>query len=199
MRDYSSCAPTRRAHALPSARTRCSHQGSDPPLHYGPAQRSPLSFRDEATGLLPAASRSLASYRLYAPADVEPLLFICRAHDLGLHREDVRDVLVIRRRDTPPCDAVQSLLDTRVADIGNTAAGHLALRQTLVETHETTGDRLCGSPPKSARSTKTHNKPLAEQKPADVAPAASVRKSDMETRLPREHPSPPKRTKGYSS
>ncbi|MFB7328677.1 MULTISPECIES: MerR family DNA-binding protein [unclassified Streptomyces] len=33
---------------------------------------------------------------------------------LGLHLDDVREVLEIRRGGTPPCDAVRDLLDARI-------------------------------------------------------------------------------------
>lgn len=98
----------------------------------------------EAKGLLPRAERSTAGYRLYTPEDVDLLTFIRRARTLGLHLDDVREVLEIRHGGTPPCDAVRSLLDERVAEIDATIDDLLALRQTLTETRRAADDRPCG-------------------------------------------------------
>ncbi|MEU0679925.1 heavy metal-responsive transcriptional regulator [Streptomyces albogriseolus] len=100
----------------------------------------------EAKGLLPAAERSQAGYRLYTPDDVELLTFIRRARALGLRLEDVGEVLRIRRGGIPPCDAVRNLLDARIAEIDATITDLLALRQTLTETRRAADDRTCGEP-----------------------------------------------------
>lgn len=100
----------------------------------------------EAKGLLPEVERSTAGYRLYTPDDVELLTFIHQARALGLHLDDVREVLEIRRGGTLPCDAVRNLLDARIAEIDATVNDLLALRQTLTETHKAADDRPCGEP-----------------------------------------------------
>ncbi|WP_406721936.1 heavy metal-responsive transcriptional regulator [Streptomyces althioticus] len=100
----------------------------------------------EAKGLLPPAERSQAGYRLYSEDDVELLTFIRRARALGLHLDDVGEVLHIRRGGTPPCDAVRNLLDARIAEIDATITDLLALRQALTETRRGADDRPCGEP-----------------------------------------------------
>jgi len=85
----------------------------------------------EAKGLLPATERTTAGYRLYNQDDVELLTFIRRARTLGLHLDDIREVLVIRDGGTPPCATVRDLLDARIAEIDATIAELLALRKTL--------------------------------------------------------------------
>lgn len=100
----------------------------------------------EAKGLLPRAERSLAGYRLYTPDDVELLTFIRQARALGLHLDNVREVLEIRRGGTPPCDAVRNLLDARIAEIDSTVNDLLALRQTLAATRRAADDRPCREP-----------------------------------------------------
>ena len=94
----------------------------------------------EARGLLPAPDRSTAGYRLYDPHDVELLAFIRRARTLGLHLDDIRDVLAIRDGGTPPCATVRILLDERIAEIDTTIAELLALRKTLTETRQRADD-----------------------------------------------------------
>lgn len=88
----------------------------------------------EAKDLLPAAERTVAGYRLYAEYDVELLTFIRRARTLGLHLDDIRDVLSICDGGTPPCATVRDLLDTRIAEIDATVTELLALRKALAET-----------------------------------------------------------------
>ncbi|MGH3342222.1 MAG: heavy metal-responsive transcriptional regulator [Carbonactinosporaceae bacterium] len=100
----------------------------------------------EARGLLPQTERSRAGYRLYGPDDVELLTFIRRARTLGLHLDDVREVLEIRRGGTTPCDAVRDLLDARINELDATVKDLFALRQALAETRQTADDRPCGEP-----------------------------------------------------
>ncbi|GHE38742.1 heavy metal-responsive transcriptional regulator [Streptomyces lavendulocolor] len=90
----------------------------------------------EAKGLLPAAERTQAGYRLYTERDVELLTFIRRARTLGLHLDDIRDVLTIRNGGIPPCATVRDLLDERIAEIDTAVAELLALRKTLAETRQ---------------------------------------------------------------
>jgi DNA-binding transcriptional MerR regulator len=90
----------------------------------------------EDRGLLPAAERSTAGYRLYTPADVELLTFIRRARTLGLHLDDIREVRDIRDGGIPPCATVRDLLDARITEIDATVADLLALRKTLADTRQ---------------------------------------------------------------
>lgn len=98
----------------------------------------------EARGLLPAAERTEAGYRLYDERDVELLTFIRRARTLGLHLDDIRDVLAIRDGGTLPCATVRDLLDARITELDATVAELLALRRTLVETRKRADDRTDG-------------------------------------------------------
>ncbi|MGH3520341.1 MAG: MerR family transcriptional regulator [Natronosporangium sp.] len=88
----------------------------------------------EAKGLLPTAERTTAGYRLYDQQDVELLTFIRRTRALGLHLDDVREVLAVRDGGVPPCAQVRDMLDDRITEIDATVAELLALRKTLTET-----------------------------------------------------------------
>jgi MerR family transcriptional regulator, copper efflux regulator len=88
----------------------------------------------EAKGLLRPADRSPTGYRLYDHHDVELLTFIRRARTLGLHLDDIGQILAIRGGGTPPCAAVRDLLDERIANLDATVADLLKLRQSLVST-----------------------------------------------------------------
>ena len=88
----------------------------------------------EAKGLLPAAERTTAGYRLYGERDVELLTFIRRARTLGLHLDDIREVLAIRDGGIPPCASVRDLLDDRITELDTTVDELLALREMLAQT-----------------------------------------------------------------
>lgn len=90
----------------------------------------------EAKGLLPPAARSDAGYRLYTDADVELLIFIRRARQLGLHLDDIRQVLAVHSGGDTPCGTVRELVDERIIEIDILVAELLALRETLVRTRE---------------------------------------------------------------
>ncbi|WP_331753103.1 MerR family DNA-binding protein (plasmid) [Streptomyces sp. NBC_00637] len=90
----------------------------------------------EAGGLLPAAERTRAGYRLYTDHEVELLTFIRRARTLGLHLDGIRVVLANRDGGTPPCATVRDLLDDRIAEIDGIVTELLALRQALAETRQ---------------------------------------------------------------
>ncbi|MFF4561322.1 MerR family DNA-binding protein [Streptomyces sp. NPDC001435] len=109
----------------------------------------------EARCLLPTAERTQAGYRLYNERDLELLTFIRRARTLGLHLDDIHDVLAVRNRGTPPCAAVRDLLDARIAELDATVAELLTLRKTLAETRKRADDPPTTSPSPSARSSRT--------------------------------------------
>ncbi|SFO59364.1 DNA-binding transcriptional regulator, MerR family [Pseudonocardia ammonioxydans] len=114
-------------------------------LTIGPAARAAGLTRKamrvyEAKGLLPEAERTTAGYRLYSPDDVELLTFIRRARTLGLHLDDIREVLAIRSGGIPPCATVRDLLDARIAELDSAVAELLALRTTLAETRQRADD-----------------------------------------------------------
>jgi MerR family copper efflux transcriptional regulator len=90
----------------------------------------------EAKGLLAAADRTIAGYRLYDERDVELLTFIRRARTLGLHLDDIREVLAVRNGGIPPCASVSDLVDNRIAELDATVAALLALRDILAGTRQ---------------------------------------------------------------
>jgi MerR family copper efflux transcriptional regulator len=83
----------------------------------------------EAKGLLTASERTTSGYRLYGARDVELLTFIRRARTLGLHLDDIREVLTIRNGGIPPCATVRDLLDDRIAELDATCVNQLVKRR----------------------------------------------------------------------
>jgi MerR family mercuric resistance operon transcriptional regulator len=69
----------------------------------------------ERIGLLPTPLRSAARYRLYRDADVERLIFVRRARELGFTLDEVRVLLGFAGGGLAVCAEVRDL-----------AAGHLA-------------------------------------------------------------------------
>jgi MerR family transcriptional regulator, mercuric resistance operon regulatory protein len=68
----------------------------------------------ERIGLVPKATRTASRYRVYAPADVQRLVFIRRARELGFALDEIRDLLRLAA-DVPD----------RCAEVREVAAGHL--------------------------------------------------------------------------
>lgn len=85
----------------------------------------------EAKGLLPAAERTAAGYRVFTDDDVAVLRFIRQAKTLDLTLPEIKDILDLQRRGTTPCARVTELLDTRLAEIDRTLAELRALRRSL--------------------------------------------------------------------
>ncbi len=81
--------------------------------------------------LLAETERTSAGYRLYTRSDVAVLCFIRQARTLGLHLDDIADILAIHRGGGPPCAAVVDLIDTRITEIDTAIADLRALRATL--------------------------------------------------------------------
>ena len=85
----------------------------------------------EDQGLLPAAQRTPAGYRDYAPDALGRLDFIHRGQAAGLTLAQIRQILGIRDSGTSPCRHVSDLLDRRLSDLDSQIADLVALRETL--------------------------------------------------------------------
>jgi Cd(II)/Pb(II)-responsive transcriptional regulator len=85
----------------------------------------------ERAGLLPAAPRSDANYRLYGPAHVERLAFIrhCRALDMTL--EEIRTLLRLKDDPQAGCGAVDQLLDEHLGHVAARIRGLKRLEKEL--------------------------------------------------------------------
>jgi MerR family transcriptional regulator, copper efflux regulator len=85
----------------------------------------------EAKGLLAAAERTEAGYRLFTDHDIEILRFIRNAKTLGLTLQEIKNILDLQRHGAAPCDRVTTLLEERIRDIDHSLADLRALRATL--------------------------------------------------------------------
>ncbi len=85
----------------------------------------------ERIGLLPAAGRSEAGYRLYAAQDIATLRFIRQARELGFSLPRIGSLLGLRdNRGRRSCD-VRRLAEDHLADIGRKLAELQAMQDAL--------------------------------------------------------------------
>ena len=85
----------------------------------------------EATGLMPAAGRTLAGYRLYSGRDIHRLSFIRRARALGFSTPDIAALLGLwdnRRRSSAQ---VKKLAQQRIDELAGRIADMQAMQRTL--------------------------------------------------------------------
>ena len=72
----------------------------------------------EKEGLLCAPDRSSGNYRLYGEREIERLRFIRHARFQGLSLEEIRLVLEYREKPGSDCQAIHSLIDRHIEEIG---------------------------------------------------------------------------------
>ncbi|RFZ21407.1 HTH-type transcriptional regulator CueR [Mycobacterium marinum] len=91
----------------------------------------------ETRGLMPDSTRSANGYRLYTHTDIARLRFIAAARQLGLHVDQVAEILAAAHDGQRPCATTNKLLDQRIAEIDHVMAELSALRNTLTTARET--------------------------------------------------------------
>ena len=79
----------------------------------------------EEIGVLPPPDRAPSGYRTYGDEDAERLVFIRRAQQLGLHLDEIREILALREQGARPCDYVLGIARRRIDE----------LDQRIVEMH----------------------------------------------------------------
>jgi DNA-binding transcriptional MerR regulator len=94
----------------------------------------------EAKGLLPPAERTQAGYRLFTNDDLATLQFIRQAKALGLHLDEIKEILDLQHGGQQPCTHVISLLDQRIAEIDRTLTDLQNLRHALTTARATAND-----------------------------------------------------------
>lgn len=85
----------------------------------------------EEIGLLPEPARSPEGHRRYDHHDVERLAFIRRAQQLGLHLDEIGEVLALRERSQRPCDYVLDVARQRLAEFDERIAEMQRARREL--------------------------------------------------------------------
>ncbi len=71
----------------------------------------------ERAGLLKPAGRTASNYRFYDDAAIDRLRFIKAAQASGFTIGDIRALIELRDGTSAPCEEVQALIDTRLAQV----------------------------------------------------------------------------------
>ena len=87
----------------------------------------------ERIGLVPKPPRNASRYRVYAPGDVERLVFIRRARELGFTLGEIRDLLRLAADVANPCAAVREVAAGHLADIRTKIADLRRMEQQLAK------------------------------------------------------------------
>jgi Cu(I)-responsive transcriptional regulator len=85
----------------------------------------------EKLGLIPAADRSFAGYRLYADADLHRLRFIRRARTLGFSMKQIAELMALWNDRARPSAKVKQLALSHVGELDAKIAELQAMQRTL--------------------------------------------------------------------
>lgn len=85
----------------------------------------------ESVGLLPAAQRTEAGYRLYGDKDVHTLRFIRHARDLGFSLPQIGDLLGLWHDRARPSREVKALAEARLQELEQKVRELQAMKATL--------------------------------------------------------------------
>lgn len=99
----------------------------------------------ETRGLLAAPPRTAAGYRLYADDDIARLRFIAAARRLGLHIDQITEIIAAAADSQRPCVTTRAILGHRIVEIDQLIAGLTELRTTLAAAQGTMPDHWHGS------------------------------------------------------
>jgi DNA-binding transcriptional MerR regulator len=90
----------------------------------------------EGIGLLPAARRTTAGYRLYTDRERDRLRFITKAKAVGLTLAEITEVLILRDGGDQPCDQVVEILDQKLAAVDRQLERLVDFRRELATVRE---------------------------------------------------------------
>lgn len=85
----------------------------------------------EATGLLPAARRSMSGYRSYEGGDIHRLRFIRRAREFGFSMEQIGDLLALWSDRRRPSKEVKRIALAHVTELERRIARLTEMRDAL--------------------------------------------------------------------
>ncbi len=71
----------------------------------------------EQAGIIPAASRNSANYRVYTNKDLKRLDFIKKARAMDFSLEEIKSIISIKEEGNYPCNKVISLMEVKLSEI----------------------------------------------------------------------------------
>src|SRR5690606_38695888 len=86
----------------------------------------------EQIGLLPPPPRNEGNRRLYDKSDIQRLLFIRHARDLGFEIDAIRTLLALQDNPDQSCAAADAIARVRLADVEHRIAKLLSLKAELL-------------------------------------------------------------------
>jgi Cu(I)-responsive transcriptional regulator len=87
----------------------------------------------EDTGLIPAAGRTFAGYRLYGAADLNRLRFIKRARNLGFSMKQIEALLALWSDPSRASSDVKRLAQAHAAELEAKISEMQAMQRTLLD------------------------------------------------------------------
>lgn len=87
----------------------------------------------ESIGLIPAASRTFAGYRLYTDSDIHRLRFIKRSRNLGFPIKQIEALLGLWTNDARASAEVKKLAQSHIDDLESRIGEMQAMQRTLSE------------------------------------------------------------------
>jgi Cu(I)-responsive transcriptional regulator len=85
----------------------------------------------ESVGLIAAAGRSEAGYRIYSTADVHTLRFIQRAREMGFSVDQMRELLALWQDHSRASADVKALARAHIDELDNKINALLTMRESL--------------------------------------------------------------------
>jgi Cu(I)-responsive transcriptional regulator len=85
----------------------------------------------EKIGLLPPPARTRGNYRSYGPEHLQRLSFIRRARELGFRLDAVRELLALADERDRPCDAVDRIAGSHLAEVERKISDLAVMRDEL--------------------------------------------------------------------
>lgn len=98
----------------------------------------------EQMALIKAADRTEGNQRRYEPGDVERLVFIRHARDLGLTIEAIRELIALSEHPERPCGEADRIAAEHLADVRAKIAKLKKLERELARIVSCTGDHTVG-------------------------------------------------------
>ena len=90
----------------------------------------------ERLRLLEPSKRTGSGYRIYGREDEERLRFIQKAKRFGLSLDEIKQLITIRTKGTPPCASLKTMVKQHLDDLDCQIAEAISLRQELASRYE---------------------------------------------------------------